>query len=86
MCANTFVRLVYSSSSETEEYDEELSEELEDVDGLTVIGDLNTEQVNTLMFKFDTDGVVNKVPKIVKLFKRSPLRSEVLQTYVREKH
>ena len=75
----------YSNSSETEEYDEELFEEL-DVDGLTVIGDLDTEQENILMLRFDIDGVVNKVRKIVKLFKRSPLRNEVLQTYVREKH
>ena len=53
------------------------------MDGLTVIGDLDTEQENTLMLKFDIDGVVNKVRKIVKLFKRSPLRNEVLQTYIR---
>ena len=56
------------------------------MDGLTVVGDLDTEQENTLMLKFDIDGVVNNVRKIVKLFKRSPLTNDSLQTYVREKH
>ena len=30
--------------------------------------------------------VVNKVRRVVKLFKRSHLKNEILQTYVKEKH
>ena len=36
--------ITYSNSSETEEFDEKLFEELEDVDWLTIIGNLDTEQ------------------------------------------
>ena len=30
--------------------------------------------------------VVNKIRRVIKLFKRSPLKNEILQTYVKEKH
>ena len=69
-------------SSETEECDEdEILFELEDTDGLAIV-----EQDNALMVNVSIGDVVNKVRRVVKLFKRSPLKNEILQTYVKEKH
>ena len=66
-------------SSETEECDEdEILSELEDTDGLAIV-----EQDNALMVNVSIGDVVNKVRRVVKLFKRSPLKNEILQTYVK---
>ena len=67
-------------SSETDEYDEEVSSEMEDTEGLTVTGGM--EQENALKLNADIWGIVNKVRRIVKLFKRFPLKNEILQAYV----
>ena len=55
--------------------------ELEDIDGLAIV-----EQDNPLVVNASVGDVVNKVRRVVKLFKRSPLKNEILQTYVKEKH
>ena len=53
-------------SSETEGYDQ-----LEDTDGLAIV-----EQDNALMENVSIGDVVNKVRRVVKLFKRSPLKKK----------
>ena len=57
--------------------------EMEDSDGLTIVG---TEQEDALELNFDISGIVGKVRRVSKLFKRSPLKDEILQNYVKEKH
>ena len=57
---------------------------MKDTDGLTVTGSM--EQENALKLNADIWGIVNKVRWIVKLFKRSPLKNEILQAYVEEKY
>ena len=49
---------------------------MEDIDGLAIV-----EQDNPLVVNASVGDVVNKVRRIVKLFKRSPLKNEILQTY-----
>ena len=70
-------------SNETDESDakDEILSELEDIDGLAIV-----EQDNPLVVNASVGDVVNKVRRVVKLFKRSPLKNEILQTYVKEKH
>ena len=72
---------IYSSDNENEEASDE-----EDTDGLTVIGTGGKEHENILKLSIDINGLVNKVLKVVKLFKRSPLKNEILQGYVQEIH
>ena len=60
-------------SSEAEEYDE-----LEDTDVLAIV-----EQDNALMENVSIGDVGNNVRRVVKLFKRSPLKNEILKTYVK---
>ena len=38
------------------------------------------------MLDLDISHIVNKVRLVAKLFKRSPLKNEILQSYVKEKH
>ena len=70
----------YPNENESDAEDEILSE-LEDIDGLAIV-----EQDNPLVVNASVGDVVNKVRRVVKLFKRSPLKNEILQTYVKEKH
>ena len=71
-------------SSETDECEnDETVDEEEDSDGLTILG---TEQEIALMLNLDISHIVNKVRRVSKLFKRSPLKNEILQNYVKEKH
>ncbi|KAI6661793.1 hypothetical protein LOD99_9860 [Oopsacas minuta] len=44
------------------------------------------DQDDPLLVNASVSDVVNKVRRVVKLFKRSPLKNEILQTYVKEKH
>ena len=53
----------------------------DEIDGLTVLGDVVQENTNCL--RYDILELVNKIRKIVKIFKRSPLKNEILQRYVR---
>ena len=71
-------------SVETDECENnETVDEMEDSDGLTMVG---SEQENALMLNLDISHIVNKVRLVAKLFKRSPLKNEILQNYVKEKH
>ena len=72
-------------SSETDEFEnDETVEEMEDSGGLNIVSDL--QQENALILNLDICHLVNKVRQVVKLFKRSPLKNEILQNYVKEKH
>ena len=73
----------YNYSNETDESDaeDEILSELEDIAGLAIV-----EQDNPLVLNVSIGDVVNKVRRVVKLFKRSPLKNEILQTYVKEKY
>ena len=71
----------YSSENEKCDEEDEILSELEDTYGLVIV-----EQVNALMVNVSIGDVVNKVRRVVKHFKRSPLKNEILQTYVKEKH
>ena len=71
--------------SEIEQYEEEINE-MEDSDGLTMVTAAGTQQGDSLILKHYIYDIVNKVRKIVKFFKRSPLKNEILQNYAKEKH
>ena len=70
--------------SETDQYEEEIFNEMEDSDGLSMEITTGNQQANSLMLKHDIYGIVNKVSRIVKIFKRSPLKNEILQNYAKE--
>ncbi|KAI6651928.1 hypothetical protein LOD99_4807 [Oopsacas minuta] len=71
----------YSIETDESDAEHEILSELEDTDGLAII-----DQDNPLLVNVSVSDVVNKVRRVVKLFKRSPLKNEILQTYVKEKH
>ena len=70
----------YSSETDESENDETV-DEMEGSDGLTIVG---TE--HALRLNLNISHMVNKVRRVAKLFKRSPLKNEILQNYVKEKH
>ena len=73
--------------SETDQCEEEIFDEIEeDSDGLSMVIATGTQQEDSPMLKHDIYGIVNRVRKIVKFFKRSPLKNEILQNYAKEKH
>ena len=53
-------------------------------DGLDISGP--ADSVNALALNVDIIDTVNKVRRVVKIIKRSPLKNETLQRYVREKY
>ena len=53
-------------------------------DGLDISG--HADSGNALALNLDIIETVNKVRRVVKIFKRSPLKNETLQKYVREKY
>ena len=53
----------------------------DEIDGLIV---LDSSQDNTNCLSSNILGLVNKVRKIVKIFRRSPIKNEILQHYVKE--
>ena len=59
----------------------ELMDDDDEIDGLIV---LDSSQDNTNCLSSNILGLVNKVRKIVKIFRRSPLKNEILQYYVEE--
>ena len=61
--------------------DENISDDEED-GGCTV--QIETEQENRIGLSYDISDIVARVRQIVKLFKRSPLKNETLQKYVKE--
>ena len=71
----------YPNETDESDAEDEILSELEDIDGLAIV-----EQDNPLVVNASVGDVVNKVRRVVKLFKRSPLKNEILQTYVKEKH
>ena len=71
----------YSNETDESDAEDEILSELEDIDGLAIV-----EQDNPLVVNASVGDVVNKVRRVVKLFKRSPLKNEILQTYVKGKH
>ena len=74
----------YSSESETDECEiDEVINEMEDSDGLTIV---SPEQENALALNLDISGIVKKVRRVAKLLMHSPLKNEILQNYVEEKH
>ena len=80
---NTGELSYYSSANETdEEGDLEIADEDDEIDGLIVLGDVAQENTNCL--RFDILELANKIRKIVKIFKRSPLKNDLLQRYVKE--
>ena len=71
----------YSNETDESDAEDEILSELEDIDGLAIV-----EQDNPLVVNASIGDVVNKVRRVVELFKKSPLKNEILQTYVKEKH
>ena len=69
-------------TSENEE-DEIISDD-EEISGLTVL--YATDLENPIELSYDISDLVRRVRQIVKLFKRSPLKNETLQKYVKEKY
>ena len=61
--------------------DENISDDEED-GGCTV--QIGREQENRIGLSYDISDIVTRVRQIVKLFKRSPLKNETLQNYVKE--
>ena len=75
---------VWSSTSETDNEDEiEIFDDCMD-DGLIVLG--TTDLQDALALNLEIFSIVNKVRRIVKVFKRSPLKNETLQKYVKERY
>ena len=73
-----------SSTSETDEdEDMEMFDDFND-DGFIVSESMDPQ--NALALNFDISKIVTKVRRIVKIFKRSPLKNETLQAYVKEIH
>ena len=72
--------------SETDQCEEEIFDEIEDSEGLSMVIATGTQQEDSLMLKHDMLGIVNRVRRIVKFFKLSPLKNEILQNYSKEKH
>ena len=67
---DVFIKISHDSSETDECENDETVDEVEDSDGLTILG---TEQENALMLNLDISHIVNKVRRVSKLFKRSPL-------------
>ncbi|KAI6658311.1 hypothetical protein LOD99_15580 [Oopsacas minuta] len=67
---------IYSSTSETDE-DMEMFDDFND-DGFIVSESMDPQ--NALALNFDISKIVTKVHRIVKIFKRSPLKNETMQT------
>ena len=78
---NQSIRTESVDTSETDEQDENDNDESDDDDGLLVLG--STAEI-PIVLNLDTYEMVNKVRRIVKIFKRSPLKNEILQRYVKE--
>ena len=79
---NTEELTYHSDVIETDEDEElELLNNDDEIDGLIV---LDSSQDNTNCLSSNILGLVNKVRKIVKIFRRSPLKNEILQRYVKE--
>ena len=84
VCPEKFSNFGSGSESETDVCENYVViDEMEDSDGLTIVG---TEQEDALELNFDISGIVGKVRRVSKPFKRSPLKDEILQNYVKEKH
>ena len=67
--------LYHSRTSEADEEDDfEIMDDDDEIDGLFVLGDAALENTNYL--RYDILALVNKIRKIVKIFKRSPLKNE----------
>ena len=78
---NQSIRTESVDTSETDEQDVNDDDESDDDDGLLVLG--STAEIS-IVLNLDTYEMVNKVRRIVKIFKRSPLKNEILQRYVKE--
>ena len=70
----------------TKQYGEEIFDEMEDSFGLSKEITIGNQQANSFMLKHDIYGIANKVRRIVKDFKRSSLKDDILQNYAQEKH
>ena len=77
---NKSIRTESCNASQTDDDDD--NEGSNDDDGLVVLDSTETENAHAL--NFDVSKIVNKVRRIVKIFKRSPLKNEVLQRYVKD--
>ncbi|KAI6648314.1 hypothetical protein LOD99_12123 [Oopsacas minuta] len=75
---------IYSSTSETDEDEDEDMEMFDDFNDDGFIVSESMDPQNALALNFDISKIVTKVRRIVKIFKRSPLKNETLQTYVKE--
>ncbi|KAI6658832.1 hypothetical protein LOD99_15157 [Oopsacas minuta] len=75
---------IYSSTSETDEDEDEDMEMFDDFNDDGFIVSESMDPQNALALNFDISKIVTKVRGIVKIFKRSPLKNETLQTYVKE--
>ena len=71
----------FSTSETDEDEDMEMFDDFND-DGCIVSESMDPQ--NALALNFDISKIVTKVRRIVKIFKRSPLKNETLQTYVKE--
>ena len=83
---NKSIRTESCNASQTDEDDDDDgsddNEGSNDDDGLVVLDSRETEIAHAL--NFYVYKIVNKVRRIVKIFKRSPLKNEVLQRYVKD--
>ncbi|KAI6658967.1 hypothetical protein LOD99_14643 [Oopsacas minuta] len=71
---------IYSSTSETDEDEDEDMEMFDDFNDDGFIVSESMDPQNALALNFDISKIVTKVRRIVKIFKRSPLKNETLQT------